>query len=211
MSAIDTQSIARKSTMKIKMLPISSITPYQKNPRVIPDSAVKKVADSIKEFGWNQPIVVDKNSVIIVGHTRYLAAKLLNLESVPVHVAADLTDEQVTAYRIADNRTGEESTWDDVALRDEFSKIADAAISSTSFDMEEIEKIMRTVIDHEIISSKKGENSSGSRLNSLVGCGYNITLTEAEATAWKIAAADYETANGTLFGFINKILRLEQP
>lgn len=159
MSATDLQSIAltnlrtslldinpqpseRVETMKIKMIPISSITPYEKNPRIIPESAVKKVADSIKEFGWNQPIVVDNNSVIIVGHTRYQAAKSLNLESVPVHVASNLTEEQVTAYRIADNRTGEESTWDDIALREEFSKIADRALASTGFDEKEIQKII---------------------------------------------------------------------
>ena len=193
------------------MIPITSITPYEKNPRIIPESAVKKVADSIKEFGWNQPIVVDNNSVIIVGHTRYQAAKSLNLESVPVHVASNLTAEQVTAYRIADNRTGEESTWDDIALREEFAKIAEDAIKSTSFDIAEIDKIIKSATDIESIVSKKGNNCSGSRLETLCACGYKIPLTEEEVNAFKLAVADYECKNGTLFGFINKTLRLEKP
>jgi ParB-like chromosome segregation protein Spo0J len=73
---------------------------------------VEAVAKSIKEFGFRQPIVVDKDGVIVVGHTRYKAALLLKLKTVPVHVAADLTPQQARAYRIADNRTNETAEWD---------------------------------------------------------------------------------------------------
>ena len=89
---------------------VKDIRPYENNPRRN-DDAVDKVANSIKEFGWQQPIVVDKDGVIIVGHTRYKAAKKLKLKTVPV-VVADLTEEQAKAYRIADNSTGEIATWD---------------------------------------------------------------------------------------------------
>ena len=97
--------------MKIENRKITDIHPYGNNPRNNA-AAVKPVANSIKEFGWQQPIVVDKNGVIIVGHTRYKAAKLLKLKEVPVLVADNLTDEQVKAYRIADNSTGEVAVWD---------------------------------------------------------------------------------------------------
>ena len=89
---------------------VKDIRPYENNPRRN-DDAVDKVANSIKEFGWQQPIVVDKDNVIIVGHTRWKAAKKLKMKTVPV-VVADLTEEQAKAYRIADNSTGEIATWD---------------------------------------------------------------------------------------------------
>ena len=89
--------------MKIEFRKISDIIPYEHNPR-INDAAVDAVARSIQEFGFRQPIVVDTDGVIVVGHTRWKAAKKLGLETVPVHVATELTPEQIRAYRIADNR-----------------------------------------------------------------------------------------------------------
>lgn len=97
--------------MDVQMMSIKDVKPYEKNPR-INDNAVEAVANSIKEFGWRQPIVVDKDNVIIAGHTRWKAAKKLKMKEVPVIVASDLTEEQVRAYRIADNSTGELATWD---------------------------------------------------------------------------------------------------
>jgi DNA modification methylase len=90
---------------------ISKITPYDKNPR-INEKAVEKVAVSIREFGFQQPIVVDKDGVVIVGHTRLKAAEKLGLKEVPVLTASDLSSEQVMAYRLADNKTAEFSEWD---------------------------------------------------------------------------------------------------
>jgi len=89
--------------MLVEQRPISSIRPYENNPRINAD-AVDAVAASIREFGFRQPIVVDEEGVIIVGHTRYLAALKLGLEVVPVHVAVGLTPAQAKAYRIADNQ-----------------------------------------------------------------------------------------------------------
>ena len=91
---------------------IGKIKPYSKNPRKIPAKAIEQCAESIREFGWQQPLVVDADMVIIVGHTRYEAAKHLGEAKVPVVVADDLTPEQVRAYRIADNRTRDYTTWD---------------------------------------------------------------------------------------------------
>jgi site-specific DNA-methyltransferase (adenine-specific) len=101
--------------MNVEMRPIGSIRPYANNPR-LNDAAVDAVAKSIKEFGFRQPIVVDEDSVIIVGHTRYKAALKLGLTHVPVHVAAGLTPAQAKAYRLADNQTASIATWDDDKL-----------------------------------------------------------------------------------------------
>jgi DNA modification methylase len=98
-------------TMKIELRKLSEIKPYPNNPRQN-DAAVDAVAASIKEFGFRQPIVVDEEGVIICGHTRYKAALKLELETVPVHVARDLTPAQIKAYRIADNKSSELAEWD---------------------------------------------------------------------------------------------------
>ena len=101
--------------MKVELWPISRVKPYSNNPRHN-DAGIDAVAASIREFGFRQPIVVDEDGVIIVGHTRYKAADRLGLEKVPVHVATGLTPEQVRAYRIADNQTSTLSSWDDDKL-----------------------------------------------------------------------------------------------
>ena len=97
--------------MQIENWNINDVKPYENNPRKN-DEAVEKVANSIKEFGWQQPIVVDKEGIVIVGHTRLKAAQELELDKVPVLVAKDLTDDQAKAYRLADNKTGEIAIWD---------------------------------------------------------------------------------------------------
>jgi DNA modification methylase len=97
--------------MKVEMRPIANIKPYANNPRVN-DPAVDVVAMSIREFGFRQPIVVDTEGVIVCGHTRFKAAQKLGLAKVPVHVAKDLTPAQIKAYRIADNKSSDHSTWD---------------------------------------------------------------------------------------------------
>jgi DNA modification methylase len=101
----------RIRNMKIELRQLSEIKPYPGNPRQN-DAAVEAVATSIREFGFRQPIVIDVDGVIVVGHTRYKAAQKLALETVPVHVAKDLTPGQAKAYRIADNQTSTLSTWD---------------------------------------------------------------------------------------------------
>lgn len=110
--------------MKTEMWSLSRIKPYENNPRHN-DGAVDAVARSIEEFGFRQPIVVDEAGVIIVGHARFRAAQKLGLEKVPVHVAKGLTPEQVRAYRIADNRTGEIADWNYDLLPIELSQLRD--------------------------------------------------------------------------------------
>jgi site-specific DNA-methyltransferase (adenine-specific) len=103
--------------MKIEIADITTIKPYENNPRKLKDSAIEKVAMSLKEYGFRQPIVVDKDRIIVVGHTRYRASKKLGLKEVPITVVDNLTPEQINAYRIADNRTAEESEWDNELLK----------------------------------------------------------------------------------------------
>ena len=97
--------------MQVEERDITTIRPYENNPR-INDAAVDAVAASLRAYGWQQPIVVDEDGVIIVGHTRWKAAQKLGLEKVPVHVAKDLTPAQIKAYRIADNQTNTLAEWD---------------------------------------------------------------------------------------------------
>src|SRR5690348_563625 len=136
--------VKSKGALGIEMWPISKLVPYERNPRIIPQSAIDKVAASIQEFGFRQPIVVDKKRVIICGHTRLLAAKQLGLTEVPVHVAKNLTVAQVKAYRLADNRTGDEATWDSEALALELGelRIEDFNLDLTGFDSSEIDALM---------------------------------------------------------------------
>ena len=129
--------------MRVELWSIEKIKPYPGNPRQN-DDAVNAVAASLKEFGFRQPIVVDAEGVIIVGHTRYKAALKLGLKQVPVHVATDLTPAQVKAYRIADNATNEIAAWNYELLPIELSSLQEMNfdIGTLGFDQEELQRIM---------------------------------------------------------------------
>ncbi|MCG3127365.1 MAG: hypothetical protein CHACPFDD_02224 [Phycisphaerae bacterium] len=128
--------------MKIELRPLAEIKPYEKNPRDN-DAAVDAVAQSIRQFGFRQPIVVDGDGVIVCGHTRWKAAQKLGLDKVPVHVARDLTPEQVRAYRIADNKTNELAEWNLDLLPLEIAELRDAGIdwSLLGFDADDLAKL----------------------------------------------------------------------
>jgi DNA modification methylase len=129
--------------MRIESWPIERVKPYESNPR-INDDAVDAVAASIREFGFRQPIVVDTEGVIVVGHTRWKAAKKLGLTEVPVHIATDLTTEQIRAYRIADNRLAELADWNYDLLPIELSQLGEAGfdLELLGFDQDELAKIL---------------------------------------------------------------------
>ncbi|MAX23027.1 MAG: chromosome partitioning protein ParB [Phycisphaeraceae bacterium] len=118
------------SNFKVELRNIEDVKPYERNPR-LNDKAVDAVAGSLSEFGFRQPIVVDEDGVIIAGHTRWKAATKLGLAKVPVHMATDLTPDQVRAYRLADNRTGEIAEWDLSILPIEVSELREGG-----FDMD---------------------------------------------------------------------------
>lgn len=124
---------------EVQEVAVSKLKPYENNPRMN-DSAVEAVANSIKEFGFRVPIIVDKNYVIITGHTRLKAAQLLGMKTVPVIVADDLSEEQARAFRIADNRTSDMSIWDNKLLLEELEALEDSGFF-TGFDWDGIDEL----------------------------------------------------------------------
>lgn len=120
--------------MQIIEKSIDELKPYEKNPRKN-DKSVDKVAQSIDQFGFRVPVVIDKDNVIVCGHTRYKAAKKLHLASVPCVVADDLTDEQIKAYRLANNKVGEDSEWDIDLLQGKLDDIIDIDMADFGFDL----------------------------------------------------------------------------
>jgi len=129
-------TVQKAEAATVEWWPAERVIPYARNPRLIPETAVSKVAASIKEFGFRVPIIVDSEGVIIAGHTRLAAAKRLGLERVPVLVAADLSPAQVKAYRIADNRTAQETGWERALLELELEDLRglDFDLSLTGLD-----------------------------------------------------------------------------
>lgn len=129
--------------MKIELWKVADIKPYDNNPRQN-DGAVDAVVASIREFGFRQPLVVDNDHVIIVGHTRYKAAQKMGLDKVPVHVATDLTPAQIKAYRLADNKTGELAQWDFDLLPLELADLQgmDFDIDLIGFDTDELAELL---------------------------------------------------------------------
>lgn len=122
---------------QIELVNIEEITPYNNNPRDN-ENSVEYVANSIKEFGFIQPIVVDSNKVIIAGHTRYKASQKLGLKQVPIIIADNLSEEQVKAYRIADNSTGDNSKWIDELLYSEIADIEEIDMSTLGINLEDL-------------------------------------------------------------------------
>src|SRR5947208_8009406 len=129
--------------MQVTMRSMASIRPYERNPR-LNEPAAEAVAASIREYGFRQPIVVDEAGVIVVGHTRYLAALKLGLETVPVHVAVGLTPAQAKAYRIADNQTATMSRWDEDKLPLELAALQEMNfnLDLTGFSREELLRLL---------------------------------------------------------------------
>lgn len=136
---------------KVKMEKINNVewmspedlTPYSKNAKMHPAEQIERIANGIKSFGWTQPIVIDKDNVVVIGHGRLLAAKQLLLEKVPVVKRDDLTDDQIKALRLEDNKTNE-SAWDFSLLEEELAELSIADFDMTQFgfaDPEEIEDI----------------------------------------------------------------------
>ena len=129
--------------MDVKLVSIDKIRPYEANPRQN-DQAIDAVAASLRQFGFRQPIVVDEASVIIVGHTRWKAAKKLGLAKVPVHIAKDLSPEQAKAYRLADNQTNTLADWDYELLPIELKDLQamDFNLDLLGFDTEALSKML---------------------------------------------------------------------
>lgn len=134
--------------LKIEYVDIDSIKPYENNPRNN-DEAVEYVKKSIKEFGFKVPMVIDKNNVIVAGHTRYRASLELGIEEIPCIIADDLTEEQIKAFRLADNKVSEYAKWDDELLNIELQDI-DIDMSDFGFDIDLDTKQETEIIEDEV-------------------------------------------------------------
>ncbi len=139
------------NAMSIELWPIDRPKDYPKNARKWSGQAVEKVASSIREYGWRQPVVVDANDVIVIGHLRRAAGKFLGLTEIPVHVARDLTPAQIRGLRLADNRTNQEASWDETLLALEISELdgLDFDLSLTGFNVNELDSLLRDPLDEE--------------------------------------------------------------
>ena len=157
--------------MEVIYLSPDELIPYEHNAKQHPDSQVKQIAASIKQFGFRQPIVVDMDNVVVIGHGRLLAAKELGLKEVPIVRADDLTEKQIKALRLADNKTNE-SGWDFTQLEAELSELElDFDMSEFGFDGDELPPIPEN-LDVETDFAEEAELS--------------IKLTFANYTAYKI-------------------------
>ena len=162
---------------------LKDIKPYEKNPRKN-DGAVDAVANSIEQFGFRVPVVIDKDGVIVCGHTRYKAAKKLGLKTVPCVIADDLTEEQIKAYRLADNKVSELAEWDIDLLGEELDDIFDIDMSDFGFDLSEEEDAQTEREDlsdkvgetYEVIIECDNEEQQEQIYNKLIGDGYSCRV-----------------------------------
>lgn len=192
--------------LKIQEMALESLIPYVNNPRDN-KAAVDKVAGSIAEFGFKVPLVIDKNNIIVTGHTRYLAAKKLGLETVPVIIADDLTEAQVKAFRIADNKVSEYATWDEYLLRLELEGLEELGVTlnCTGFEDLELESLLN-LGDVPDDLDLGGEDQSKTDLKALKFCGNNVPMTDEEAAKLSTIYDQYTTEKGTNFGFVGFLL-----
>ena len=158
--------------MKIVEKELSELIPYENNPRKN-EEAVEYVANSIKEFGFKVPVVIDKDNVIVAGHTRCLAAKQLNLKTVPCVVADDLNEEQIRAFRLADNKTAEIAGWDFHLLELELAKITE--LDMEAFGFKESEAVD---IDDFFKQKNRVEKEEQPHIITCPYCGEMISLTK---------------------------------
>lgn len=190
---------------KILYIDPVELIPYENNPR-INDYAVKKVMESIKEFGFRNPILVDADMVIIAGHTRREASLLLGLEQVPYIVADDLTPEQVKAYRIADNKLGELATWDEEGLKQELIDLQEADIELEVMGFTDIDIMQIFKEDDEEPEKEKKPKEEKTTLPMLRFGSNSIRITEDELVMLSNRYNEYVEAE-TDEGFITWLLQ----
>lgn len=168
--------------MEIVYKKVNDLIPYENNPR-INDEAIEYVKNSIKEFGFKVPVVIDKDNVIIAGHTRIKASKELGIKDIPCIIADDLTEEQVKAFRLADNKVSEKSMWDYTKLDEELDNILDIDMSMFDFNINtddvEIERIdlsNKEFEKYEIIITCQNEIELEEKYNKLMKEGYECKI-----------------------------------
>jgi len=209
---INTKNNGKENMNNIILMDADDIFPYERNPRNITSAAISKVAESIKEFGFLNPIIVDKNNIIIAGHTRLKACQKLGINKVPVIKAEHLTPAQVQAYRIADNRTGEEATWNKDLLAIEIGELKDLIsnnqkdnafdISLTGFDLKELEALNNLKLSNSFNDNDKDEDE-GNRIPELIESKPPITKA---GDIWLLGKHKLLCGDSTNFGDVQKLM-----
>lgn len=180
--------------MNIIEMNINDLIPYENNPRDN-SKAISYVANSIREFGFKVPIVVDKENVIVAGHTRLKAAQILGMETVPVIVADDLTEEQINAFRLVDNKSSEFAEWDMSKLEEELEMLD---MDMSEFGFLEEEEIPLDRYDEE--DTEKNVNQKFLKVGKL-----QIPITDDEEELLIEKATEYSEENGLLYGFVRSL------
>jgi hypothetical protein len=203
------------NALKTVMTRIEEIFPYENNPR-LNAKAISKVAASIKEFGFLQPIVTDAKGVIIVGHTRFEGAKQLGMAEVPVHIAVGLTEDQVRAYRINDNRSGEVATWDEEFLKLELSELKgeNFNVQLTGYALQDIDLILADVeaqpsyadSDSAVGSPHREARQQDSIPESVSIVGYDVLISPEEFKRAIERIESYVEEHGLIHGFVAHLL-----
>ena len=152
----------------IKRVAMEDVFPFENNPRTN-DSAIEIIANSIREFGFNVPILLDRYGVIIAGHTRYAAAKQLGMTHVPAIYSESLTEEQANAFRIVDNKTAEKSSWDDDLLSVQIDELKDVLdFTDYGFDQEELDSLLGIEEEPDTPTDNSTESEARTRAQSRV-------------------------------------------
>lgn len=197
--------------MEVTNVPIEKVIPYARNPRRN-ENAIALVASSIEEFGWQQPIVVDSEYVVIAGHTRLEAARKLGMTHVPVMVATDLSEAKVKAYRIADNRLAEEATWNEELLSKELKLLLDAGydLGLTSLAESQIDALLADEVEGNLANPSLAEDASQMRsIRPIIAFKigkYAIPMTDAEAAALTKYVDGFVDKTGAVMGVITVML-----
>ena len=186
--------------MKLEIINIQAIKPYENNPRKN-ERAIEKVVESIRLFGFKNPVILDKNNVIVCGHTRVKAAEKLGITTIPCIYADDLTDEQIKAFRLIDNKTAEYAQWDFEKLELEWNEDIDDMLKAFDFNIGNIAEYdfaEMEINENGLEVKKKTKQSGGKR---------KIPLTEEEYNVLNQQIDDYIGENGVVFGFIRSLLK----
>lgn len=188
------------SKLEIQILPIKKIKPYEKNPRKN-EEAIYYVAESIRQFGFKVPIIIDKDYIIVAGDTRYKASLELNLKEVPCIIADDLSEEQIKAFRLIDNKAAEKADWDFELLSKELNDILNIDMESFDFNVEESleEDLFEDINDNDCANTTRFEHK-------LKIDRQEIIMTEDEYQKLINKFNQYVDKNGVSFGFVNYLV-----
>ncbi len=198
--------------MKIVYRPLQELSPYAHNARTHSPEQVAQLVESIKQFGWANPVLIDEKGEIIAGHGRVMAAEVLKMDSVPVIVLSGLTDDQKKAYRLADNRLPMNAGWDEELLSAELADLAadDFALDSIGFTQRELDNLLSAAVYDDTegmdIPFEKDEAKSGVKVQYLSFGGHKIPATDEEADRFDCAVSRYVDYNGSYIGFVSALL-----